>query len=598
MPPTLQFPRFMLDASQDPPRGPAPPPDDEPHALPAGTRFGELEILRTVGVGGFGIVYLAQDHALERKVAIKEYMPGQLAQRGEGSHVSVRSSSMAETFDVGLRSFVNEARLLARFDHESLLKVYRFWEENGTAYMLMPYLHGQTLKQMRQAMTERPTEAWLRKLLAPLLDGLGLLHAESVVHRDISPDNVLLPDDGGDAILLDFGAARHAIGDQAQNLTTILKPRFAPIEQYGESAGLRQGPWTDLYALGAVVHFLLTGHTPPAATTRTVADTYEPLSRMDLPGISPRFLATIDWCLGVRPQDRPQSVAQVRAALDGRLEPPTLPAKPSRPDVVDEPNDTVMMSLSSAMGDSDVATIELPMRSPGLESLQPRRNFRSKLNAAAGQKPAGPPWLGLVLVGAGAVLAAGLVWWATADGPAKIDPVPAVGPGEVILEPQARPTDTASNANAAATPASATETIIELAPPTVVAASGAALSPVPADSRPPSSRATALGMADGRPGRDARTTNPPATAPADSAVTAPAATNADASNTAATQAAAQPASARTKPADPTDICGRRVFLAYVYCMERECAKSAYSAHPECTKLREGKAGRAEGTRSR
>ena len=128
---------------------------DTPNALPPGTRLGEFELLSLLGVGGFGIVYLAFDHALEREVAVKEYMPASLAGRTETMHVSLRSHSDAESFALGLRSFVNEAKLLARFDHPSLLKVHRFWEANGTAYMAMPVLRGQTLKEIRSRSEER-----------------------------------------------------------------------------------------------------------------------------------------------------------------------------------------------------------------------------------------------------------------------------------------------------------------------------------------------------------------------------------------------------------------------------------------------------------
>src|SRR6185503_15214741 len=192
------------DPSKSPTEGPAPP-LQENDALPSGTRFGELEILRVLGVGGFGIVYLAQDHALERKVALKEYMPGSLAGRGKGMMVSLRSGAHTETYALGLRSFVNEARLLARFNHPSLVKVYRFWEENGTAYMVMPYLQGSTLRDVRHTLGAAPGEAWMRAVLNPLLDALELLHREGVYHRDIAPDNVLLPP-GEPPVLLDFGA--------------------------------------------------------------------------------------------------------------------------------------------------------------------------------------------------------------------------------------------------------------------------------------------------------------------------------------------------------------------------------------------------------
>ncbi|MBX3607330.1 MAG: serine/threonine protein kinase, partial [Piscinibacter sp.] len=286
-------------------------------------RFGELEILRVLGVGGFGIVYLARDHALERDVALKEYMPASLASRGEGAQVSVRSGGFAETYAVGLRSFVNEARLLAKFDHPSLVKVYRFWEANGTAYMVMPYLQGRTLRDARKALGKAPDEAWLRNVLDPILGALEVLHREGVFHRDIAPDNIWLQNDGP-AILLDFGAARRVISDRTQSLTAILKPSYAPIEQYAEMSALRQGPWTDIYALGAVTHFLLTGAPPGPSTARALQDEMVPLWMRHFPGVSPRFLAAVDWALQVRPKERPQGVEELRAALDGRIEPPAV----------------------------------------------------------------------------------------------------------------------------------------------------------------------------------------------------------------------------------------------------------------------------------
>ncbi len=293
---------------------------DAPSALPVGARLGEFELLQVLGVGGFGIVYLAFDHALEREVAVKEYMPASLAGRTETMHVSLRSQSDAETFALGLKSFVNEARLLARFDHPSLLKVHRFWEGNGTAYMAMPVMRGRTVKDVRADMRQPPDEAWLRAILDPLLGAIEKLHSEGVYHRDIAPDNIQIEPDGH-PVLLDFGAARRVISDKSQALTAILKPAYAPIEQYAEVGSVRQGPWTDLYALGATLHYLLLGRPPPPATARAVHDDMSALGRQSLPGCSEHFLATIDWMLSPRPADRPQSVAQLRAALDGQALP-------------------------------------------------------------------------------------------------------------------------------------------------------------------------------------------------------------------------------------------------------------------------------------
>jgi serine/threonine protein kinase len=306
-----------------------PPASTERDALPPGTRLDEFEILRVVGVGGFGIVYLAMDHALQRQVAIKEYMPAALAARKhEALDVQIRSASHAKTYAIGLRSFVNEARLLAGFDHPSLVKVYRFWEAHGTAYMAMQYYQGRTLNSERRAMHGAPCEAWLRGLTDPLLDALELLHSEGVFHRDISPDNIIvLP--GGQPVLLDFGAARRVIGDHTQSLTAILKPNFAPVEQYADVPGMRQGAWTDLYALGAVVYFMLKGEAPAPAVMRAVRDDMPPLASQagaSLSGVSESYLGAIDWALTIAPQDRPQDVAALREALNGKV----VPRRPAR----------------------------------------------------------------------------------------------------------------------------------------------------------------------------------------------------------------------------------------------------------------------------
>jgi len=312
---------------------PAPAAGTDHDALPPGTRFGEFEILRVLGVGGFGIVYLANDHSLEREVALKEYMPASLAARGAGPQITVRSSSFAETYAIGLRSFVNEARLLARFDHPSLVKVYRFWEDNATAYMVMPYLQGVTLRDTRRRMAHPPDEPWIRSVIAPILSALELLHREGVYHRDIAPDNILLPNDGP-PVLLDFGAARRVISDRTQSLTAILKPSYAPIEQYAEMTQLRQGPWTDLYALGAVIHYLLFGAPPAPATARAVQDDAEAIENRIVPGVSPRFLEAVSWMLSVRPNQRPQSGEQLRAVLDGHAQ---IPPR-GRPGITIPPN--------------------------------------------------------------------------------------------------------------------------------------------------------------------------------------------------------------------------------------------------------------------
>ena len=300
-------------------------PADGGDALPAGTRLAEFEIREVIGAGGFGIVYRAWDEALQRDVALKEYMPVSLAGRGAGERVTLRSRTSEDSFVLGLQSFVNEARLLARFDQPALVKVFRFWEGNSTAYMAMPLYQGRTLRQLRKEMAPGALDdAWMRGLIEPLLGALEVMHGAAVYHRDIAPDNILWCDDGR-PVLLDFGAARLVLADRTQNVTAVLKPQFAPIEQYAETQSMRQGPWTDLYALAGTCYFMLTGRAPLPATARVMSDELEPLARLLPPGCSPLLLQVLDWAMAVRPLDRPQSVAQMRDALAGRIPVPPRP---------------------------------------------------------------------------------------------------------------------------------------------------------------------------------------------------------------------------------------------------------------------------------
>ena len=303
---------------------------DETRLLPAGARLDEFEILRPLGVGGFGIVYLALDHSLLRQVALKEFMPGELAARDPTGIVGPRSAQCAEQFERSLDSFFNEARLLAPFNHPALVRVYRFWKANGTAYMAMQYCPGMTLVQARRAMSGPPDEAWLRAVVEPILDALERLHRAGVYHRDLSPDNILLLPNGR-PILLDFGSARRVVGDGARSLTAVLKPNFAPIEQYAHDAGMAQGAWTDLYALGATVHFMLTGKAPTPAVMRVVDDVRVPLAAAGpaaYPGVGANFLAAVDWAMAVAPNDRPQSVDALRAAFGDDAPSAAAPAAP------------------------------------------------------------------------------------------------------------------------------------------------------------------------------------------------------------------------------------------------------------------------------
>ncbi len=290
-------------------------------ALAPGTRLAEFELLGVLGAGGFGMVYQAFDHSLQRPVALKEYIPAALAGRGPNGAVIVRDPADQPAFAAGLQSFVAEARLLAQFDHPSLVKVFRYWEGNQTAYMVMPLYRGMTLQAARSQMRSPPTEAWLRKVLWGVLGALKTLHHGSAVHRDVSPDNIFLQD-SGPPVLLDLGAARHAIGGKTQDLTDAFKLSYAPLEQHARDPDMRQGPWTDLYALAAVVHGLLCNKPPLPATFRAVRDRLPPFARVARTvqeqfglAYSPAFVQAMSQALAIEPKDRPQNVAAMVQAM-------------------------------------------------------------------------------------------------------------------------------------------------------------------------------------------------------------------------------------------------------------------------------------------
>jgi non-specific serine/threonine protein kinase len=284
-------------------------------ALPVGAVLQEYEITGVIGEGGFGIVYRARDIHLNREVAIKEYMPPALASRNADLSIAILTGKHKSTFDIGLRSFIAEAKLMAQFKHPVLIDILRFWQQNQTAYMAMPFYDGPTLKALIASGEVVVNEKWVRALLEPLLDGLARMHETSCYHRDISPDNILVLSESGSPILLDFGAARRIAAELTQGITVILKPGYAPVEQYTDDPSILQGPWTDIYGLAAVCRHAITSKSLVASVTRLMRDPLEPLESLRPPGFSIEFLRAIDKGLAVRPEDRPQSLDEFRALL-------------------------------------------------------------------------------------------------------------------------------------------------------------------------------------------------------------------------------------------------------------------------------------------
>jgi serine/threonine protein kinase len=391
--------------------------------LPIGTQMAEFTVTEVIGEGGFGIVYKAHDNSLDRTVAIKEYMPAAIASRGKGRSVNVKSERHAETFTAGLRSFVNEAKLLARFDHVALLKVYRFWEVNGTAYMVMPFYEGPTLKEALKALPNKPDEQWLLRLLMPLLEALELIHAQQCFHRDIAPDNILVMP-GHKPLLLDFGAARRVIGDLTQMLTVFLKPGYAPIEQYADMPGLRQGAWTDIYALGAVIYHAITGAVPPPSIARMMRESMVPASEAAASRYSPALLNAVDRALCVRPEDRIQSATEFMQLL--RLAPSTVVDEPE----IDEPESVTEPVLEVV----DVPKEVLVEPQIELKIEPPTQAISESTTTAVSESARGKSKAGFFF----ALMAAGLIagaWWFMA----RQKPIPVVVPQTVVVAPEKKP---------------------------------------------------------------------------------------------------------------------------------------------------------------
>jgi serine/threonine protein kinase len=283
------------------------------NCLPVGTRVSDFEIVDLIGEGGFGIVYLAKDIELDRAVAIKEFMPAAFAGRVDGIRVAVRAENHRGTFEAGLKSFINEAKLLAKFSHPALLEVFRFWEGNGTAYMAMRHYEGTTLRQALDKKDKQFSEEEIAHIIGPILDALEMLHRDQIYHRDIAPDNIMLTD--GRSVLLDFGSARRILGDATQALTTVLKPGYAPIEQYTDDGSLRQGAWTDVYALGAVLYHVATGKAPVQAVSRMLSDPLVDVAKATQGRFSESFSRAVAKAMSVHVSGRFQSVTELREAL-------------------------------------------------------------------------------------------------------------------------------------------------------------------------------------------------------------------------------------------------------------------------------------------
>ncbi len=287
--------------------------------LQPGEMLNWYQIDRILGRGGFGVIYLATDTNLDHQVAIKEYLPSDVATRTHDSRVHPITDEHDDMYRWGMDRFIKEARNLVKFKHPNIVRVMSVFQENNTAYMVMEFEEGEDLRNhLRKADTK--SEASLKRLILPISEGLAEVHRHGFIHRDIKPANILVRKDGS-TVLLDFGSARSASKYSQQSLTALVSVGYAPLEQYNSEADEQQGPWTDIYALGGTLYYAISGKDPVESTRRGAAvlnGGADPLIAAEYLGegkYSRGFLRAIDWAMQFPIADRPQTLSDWIPAL-------------------------------------------------------------------------------------------------------------------------------------------------------------------------------------------------------------------------------------------------------------------------------------------
>ena len=292
--------------------------DNTRETLEENSLFLWYRVKHVLGKGGFGITYLATDINLDREVAIKEYLPSEMAKRGENNHVTAEPS-YANEYEAGLKRFIREARTIAKFDHPNVVKVLNVFEENGTAYMVMAYERGKDLKEILKT-NKTLVEDQLLEIIVPILEGLELVHNAGFIHRDIKPGNIMIREDGN-PVLIDFGSA-HDTKKSTTQVTALVSPGFTPHEQYTGQPDA-QGPWTDIYSLGATLYRCICGRNPVDALMRGSAiikqkpDPMIPAVDIGEGKYSHYLLEAIDHALQFNEEKRPKNISEWTSELLG-----------------------------------------------------------------------------------------------------------------------------------------------------------------------------------------------------------------------------------------------------------------------------------------
>lgn len=322
--------------------------------LPVGTVLKKRYCIGEVlGKGGFGVTYKAFDTVDSKIVAVKEYYPSGLVHRDTGTtQISVSSKQYEDNFKVGADKFFEEAKMVSRFNgNPNIVNVYEFFYENGTVYFAMEYLDGVDLKHFVKERGGKLPQENVLYIADIITDALLIAHSMNVLHRDISPDNIFILNNG-EVKLIDFGAARQVLAEQSKSISVILKQGFAPLEQYQRRG--KQGPWTDIYALGATLYYVITGKMPDEVTERL---DFPDIGSADEYGVDPEFWEIIRKCMEVRAADRYQTVFELKEKLNA------LSIKPSPliwDEVPDKEKDIVDVATQNVIPGTVAVQADMP----------------------------------------------------------------------------------------------------------------------------------------------------------------------------------------------------------------------------------------------
>ena len=430
------------------------------NALPHGRKLQWYAIGNVLGQGAFGITYLAEDVNLGRQVAIKEYFPGQLATRDDTHTAGPLSDEVSEEYSLGLERFVNEAQILAKFEHPNIVRVHNVFELNNTAYMVMQYEEGRSLQAVLKEQGTL-TEHEILDLVFPLMSGLETIHGSGFIHRDVKPANIFIRRDGS-PVLLDFGSARQTLLDQTRTMTSLVSPGYAPIEQYTGKSD-KQGPWSDIYGLGATLYRAVTGETPANAVERGEAlaqdgiDTFQSGSARAAGRYQPLLLRAIDHALQFRIQDRPQLIAEWRKEFEVVLTSEgTMSGVDSGLEAGEDTVQTEPLTRPTNVRTERLAEPESP-ETIQLSTQEPRLSV-----TAIEMRPSGFRWTPVITIAAAALVVAVFI-----QGPAD-DPVLDTGPqkNSVASGDTLRPLDESAKSIAEIEKAERTEMAIPAVPQT------------------------------------------------------------------------------------------------------------------------------------